>query len=66
MIRYTHRQWWRVSEPCQYPAKPGGLCIAWQTHYMKAPAFWYYDSWIDVPPQHRDLQAFPQHTEVTA
>ena len=57
---YTYRGWHRVTNPCQPPAKAGGLCIHWQTAYMPAPAFDYYDTWHDVPAIFRDLQAIKE------
>lgn len=55
MSNYTHLSWHRVTEPCQPPAKPGGVCVSWQTGAMRAPAFYYYDTLAEALDTYPEL-----------
>ena len=55
-MTYTYRGWHTVKAPCQFPAKVGGICIHVQTNAMRAPGFYYYDAWEQVPEHHQDLR----------
>jgi len=59
---YTKRAWHTVEAPCQYPAVVGGICIHIQTTAMRAPAFYYFDSWDDVPEGYQDIRDTPEWT----
>jgi hypothetical protein len=56
---FTYRGWHTVKESYQH-VKAGDICIHWQTAHMSAPAFWYFDSWDDVPNYMGDLRDTPE------